>query len=115
MDEDYAKSNFTGCLSSHQEKKDRDGFTPQTLARISANMRVLSRLYMNISFTELGQFFGITKAQAESLVAEAVNTGAVNASLDQAEDLVEFHDQNNPVQQQLTFNSQIEALCVDVD
>jgi len=28
VDEDYAKSNFKGCLSSHQEKKDRDGFTP---------------------------------------------------------------------------------------
>jgi len=37
---------------------------------------------MNISFAELGKFFGISKRDAEVLVADAVNKGAVKASLD---------------------------------
>ena len=46
-------------------------------------MKVISSLYMNISFSELGKFFGITPKDAERLVADAVTEGAVKASLDQ--------------------------------
>lgn len=68
-------------------------------ARIDHNMRVISNLYMNISFIELGKFLGIKKEKAEYMVAEACSKGSVNAILDQELELVEFIDETNTMQQ----------------
>jgi hypothetical protein len=70
---------------------------------------------MNISFANLGSFFGIDKEKAERLIAEAVNEGSVKATLDQQNEMVEFTDESDPVEHQLIFNKQIEALCKDVN
>lgn len=81
-------------------------------ARIEHNIQVISKLYMNITFVELGKFLGIPKEKAEQIVADAVSDKRLNAVLDQENELVEFEDESN---RQATFNEQIQAVCENVD
>lgn len=85
-------------MKPHQTREGDNDLTPLESARIDHNLKVLSSLYMNISFTELGKFLGITPRKAETLIAAAANKGAVKAILDQANELVEFIDETNTMQ-----------------
>ena len=70
-------------------------------ALIEHNIVVISRIYMNIKFNELGNFLGIQPEQAEEFVANMVAEGRVQAVLDQENELVEFEELGR---QQQTFN-----------
>jgi len=71
-------------------------------ALIEHNIGVLSKIYMNITFTELGSFLGIKKEQAETFVAKMIAEQRITAVLDQANELVEFEEEGKQLQ---TFNS----------
>ena len=46
-------------------------------------MRVLSKIYLNITFEELGNFLGITAEQAEAIIAKMMGEQRVSGRLDQ--------------------------------
>jgi len=48
---------------------------------------------MNISFSELGNFLGISPEKAEEFVAKMVSEGRISAVLDQQAGLIEFEDE----------------------
>jgi len=60
-----------------------DGYTALDKALIEHNMQVLSKIYMNITFTELGNFLGITAEQAETIIAKMIGEKRVHGVLDQ--------------------------------
>ena len=59
-----------------------DGYTVLEKALIEHNIVVISRIYMNIHFDELGNFLGINQEQAEDFVAKMVEQGRIHAVLD---------------------------------
>ena len=73
---------------------------------------IISRIYMNITFKELGNFLGIRPEQAEEIVAKMVAEKRIVAVLDQANELVEFEEEGK---QQQTYNDQIKVACENVD
>lgn len=53
-------------------------------------MQVLSKIYMNITFEELGNFLGISSAAAETIIAKMIGEQRVSGVLDQINQIVEF-------------------------
>ena len=98
---------FEKSLKDHQKVKFSDGQTVLDRARIEHNIVVLSKIYMNITFRELGNFLGIPADRAEQIVAKLVGEKRIVAVLDQENELVEFEDETNAKQAQATFNQQI--------
>ena len=84
---------FKGSLEAHQNVTGTDGYTVLDRALIEHNIVVISRIYMNITFKELGNFLGIRPDQAEETVAKMVAEKRIEAVLDQANELVEFEEE----------------------
>lgn len=51
---------------------------------------MLSKIYMNITFEELGNFLGISASAAETIIAKMIGEKRVSGVLDQINQLVEF-------------------------
>ena len=103
---------FQEKLEPHQNIRYTDGYSVLDKALIEHNIGVLSAIYMNITFAELGNFLGIKKEQAETFVAKMIAEQRISAVLDQANELVEFEEEGKQLQ---TFNSQIQVACDRVD
>ena len=99
---------FKKKLEDYQNIVMGDGYSVLDKALIEHNIVVISRIYMNIRFAELGNFLGIQKDQAEEFVASMVSEGRIQAVLDQQDELVEFEEEGR---QQQTFNEQIRVAC----
>ncbi len=56
---EFAKA-FEDALEVHQKVKFSDGYTVLDKALIEHNITVLSKIYTNITFSELGNFLGIS-------------------------------------------------------
>ena len=104
--------DFKGSLEPHQNVVGTDGYTVLDKALIEHNIVVISRIYMNITFKELGNFLGIRPDQAEEFVARMVAEKRIEAVLDQANELVEFEEEGK---QQQTYNAQIKVACENVE
>ena len=63
---------FTKDLADFQNITMSDGYSVLDKALIEHNIVVISRIYMNIKFGELGTFLGINPDQAEDFVAKMV-------------------------------------------
>ena len=63
---------FTQNLEDFQNITMSDGYSVLDKALIEHNIVVISRIYMNIRFSELGNFLGIQPDQAEDFVAKMV-------------------------------------------
>jgi len=59
---------------------------------IEHNITVLSKIYTNISFSELGNFLGISATQGEKIISKMINEKRVHAVLDQLNQVVEFEE-----------------------
>lgn len=103
---------FKGSLEAHQNVTGMDGYTVLNRALIEHNIVVISRIYMNITFKELGNFLGIRPDQAEETIAKMVAEKRIEAVLDQQNELVEFEEEGK---QQQTYNAQIKVACENVD
>lgn len=79
---DFAKK-FEEGLEVHQKVKFSDGDTVLDKALIEHNITVLSKIYTNITFSELGNFLGISANQAEKIISKMINEKRVHAVLDQ--------------------------------
>lgn len=108
---EFAKA-FEDALEVHQKVKFSDGYTVLDKALIEHNITVLSRIYTNITFNELGNFLGISASQGEKIISKMISEKRVHAVLDQLHELVEFEEVGA---QQLIFNSQIQQVCYNAD
>jgi len=61
-------------------------------ALIEHNITVLSKIYTNITFNELGNFLGISATQGEKIISKMINEKRVHGVLDQLNQLVEFEE-----------------------
>jgi hypothetical protein len=79
---------------------------------------VISKIYQNISFEELGRFLEIPAAQAELIIASMVSENRIKAILDQKARIVEFLSSTGNDSKSLnmhTYNSQIHNVCTNLN
>ena len=55
------------------------------------NIVVLSKIYLNISFEQIGKFLEINKETAETIIGDMVTQNRIKASLDQFTNSIDFH------------------------
>jgi len=60
---------FEESLAAHQKVVSTEGFSVLGKALLEHNIEVISKIYSNISFDELGRFLEIPSAQAEQIIA----------------------------------------------
>ena len=79
---------------------------------------MISKIYQNISFEELGRFLEIPAAQAELIIASMVSENRIKAILDQKARIVEFLSSIGNDSKSLnmhTYNSQIHNVCTNLN
>jgi len=103
---------FEETLQVHQNIVSKDGYTVLEKALLEHNIEVISKIYKNISFEELGRFLEIATDKAEKIIAQMAMEKRIQAQLDQRERMVEFESDSKQV---TMFNSQISHVCNEVN
>lgn len=105
---------FRPTLLPHQLTSHSDGDTVLDRAVMEHNLQAVSRLYINIHFSELGVLLGISAAKAETIAARMIYEKRMIASIDQVEGILEF-SANAPDQKIERWDAHIASLCGAVD
>jgi COP9 signalosome complex subunit 4 len=87
-----------------------DGSTVLDRAVMEHNLLVASKLYLNISFSELGSLLGISGDRAEQVAASMIQEKRLDGSIDQIDGLIVFKKFNLS-----KWDESIGALCRDLD
>eukprot|EP00744_Colponema_vietnamica_P006134 GILI01008930.1.p1 GENE.GILI01008930.1~~GILI01008930.1.p1 ORF type:complete len:391 (-),score=158.02 GILI01008930.1:114-1286(-) len=103
---------FASSLKPHHLATLPDGSTVLDRAVVEHNMSALSRIYHNISFSELAALLEISSEKAEKIAAKMIANGALQGSIDQVRGLVEF---NSDAETLGTWDTQIAETCVAVN
>ncbi|KJE89077.1 cop9 complex subunit [Capsaspora owczarzaki ATCC 30864] len=103
---------FAETLQPHHLAKLADGTSILDRAVIEHNLLAASKLYDNITFSELGSLLEIPPARAEKVAAQMIAEGRMKGAIDQIDQLIHFQADNQAIQ---NFNSQIEDTCVQVN
>ena len=74
------------------------------------NLLVASKLYLNISFSQLGELLGISSDRAEQVAAAMIQEKRLNASIDQIDNLIIFKKFKLE-----RWDESIGALCRELD
>lgn len=77
-------------LDEHQQTKDQDGYSVLFKATLEHNIQVLSKIYLNISFANMGRMLGIDADAAEAIISAMASEGRIKARLNQLDDTVDF-------------------------
>ncbi|KAK7111786.1 COP9 signalosome complex subunit 4-like [Littorina saxatilis] len=102
---------FEGMLLPHQKAITADGSTIVDRAVIEHNLLSASKLYNNISFTELGALLEIPPAKAEKIASQMITEGRMNGYVDQIDSIVHFEARETlPM-----WDRQIQSLCFQVN
>jgi COP9 signalosome complex subunit 4 len=122
-------------LNDHQKARGQDGYSVLERSILEHNILVSSKIYLNISFEQIGRFLDIQPDKAENIISEMVSEGRISAQLDQLTHSIEF---NAPieskgvqvaggqadVQNQMVsadernlsdYNKQVHAVCSNID
>jgi len=104
---------FTQLLKPHQLAVLSDGSTVLDRAVIEHNLLSASKLYKNITFTELGALLDIPAEKAEKVTSRMMVEDRLKGHIDQIEGLIifEFHS-TEPLQQ---WDSRIASACNSVN
>ena len=86
---------FEESLKPHQKTVSQEGYSVLDKALIEHNIEVISKIYKNISFEELGRFLEIDPNQAENIIAQMVSEKRIYASLDQMNRMIEFESEGS--------------------
>lgn len=103
---------FEESLLVHQKTVSQEGQSVLDKALIEHNIEVISKIYTNISFEELGRFLEIDPNQAEAIIAQMVLESRIKATLDQMERIIEFESESQAF---TTFNAQILNVCTNIN
>jgi COP9 signalosome complex subunit 4 len=69
-------------LKDHHKARGSDGYTVLERALLEHNILVSSKIYLNISFEQIGRFLDIQPDNAENIISEMVTEGRISATLD---------------------------------
>jgi COP9 signalosome complex subunit 4 len=99
-------------LKPHHKALTRDGRTVFDNAMTQHNLLSASKLYYNISFVELGVLLGVDPVAAEQLAAQMVSEDRLAASIDQVQEVINFHSDKSAAIAE--WDAQIAAVCQSV-
>jgi COP9 signalosome complex subunit 4 len=99
-------------LKQHHKALMRDGRTVFDNAMTQHNLLSASKLYYNISLSELGVLLGVEPAVAEKIAAQMVAEDRLSASIDQVHEVINFHSDKKAVVAQ--WDAQIASVCQSV-
>ncbi|CAE1173141.1 COPS4 [Acanthosepion pharaonis] len=102
---------FSEMLQQHQKAITADGSTILDRAAIEHNLLSASKLYNNISFTELGALLEIEPSKAEKIASQMITEGRMTGSVDQIASIVHFETHEALP----NWDKQIQSLCVQVN
>lgn len=109
---DEVKS-FESRLDEHYKATMQNGMTVLQGAIVEHNMLAASRIYANITFTQLGELLGIPTNKAEQLASSMIEQGRMQAAIDQVEGIVEFQSKGSSAL--LAWDSAIQDTCLSVN
>ena len=84
-------ASFQEQLKEHQKVRGSDGYSVLQRALLEHNIVVLSKIYLNISFTQMGAFLDISAEDAESIIGDMISQNRILAQLDQRTNSIDFH------------------------
>ena len=103
---------FKKLLAPHQNAITPGGGTVLGTAVMEHNVLAASRIYNNVSFSELGDILGISALKAEDLARKMIENGQVEGTIDQVEGLVIFANRAGAL---LGWDKQISSVCLEVN
>lgn len=103
---------FANSLLPHQQAKLSSGLTVLEKAVIEHNIVAISKLYISISFEEMGALLEITPQRAEQIIANMVAETRISAALDQVNAVVEFERESESIG---GWTQEISAMCSSID
>lgn len=103
--------DFSALLSPHQKATTADGSSILDRAVIEHNILSASKLYINISFDELGRLLAIPPTRAEKVAARMIGEKRMSGSIDQIDGVVYFKKQE-PL---LSWDGRIRNVCLQVN
>jgi len=102
---------FSNLLAPHQKATTADGSSILDRAVIEHNLVAVSKLYNNITFSELGTLLEIPPSKAERIASQMISEGRMSGSIDQIDGIVHFE-----AQQTLSlWDKQIQGVCLQVN
>ena len=103
--------DFASTLLSHQRGPSQDGTSILERAVIEHNLLAVSKIYKNISFTELGKLLGITPLNAEKIAAQMICEQRMVGSIDQINSNLEFKASSSLD----SWDEHIKSICKEVN
>ncbi|KAJ9522666.1 hypothetical protein QJQ45_019743, partial [Haematococcus lacustris] len=103
---------FSQTLRPHQMAQLPDGSTVLERAVMQHNLLSASKLYNNISITELGNLLGVSPEKAESTAADMISDGRLHAIIDQVHGIISFDEKAEALQQ---WDLQVQSICAKVN
>jgi len=100
---------FQKLLATHQNAETSTGRTVLQNSIIEHNMFAASKIYNNITFSELGVLLNIKADEAELLASQMIDQGRMKASIDQVDGVVEFS--TTGTDSLYIWDNQITAVC----
>ncbi|KAK3661609.1 hypothetical protein LTR56_000097 [Elasticomyces elasticus] len=112
-------SAFAAGLQEHQLAKTSDGSTVLDKAVLEHNLLAVSRLYQNISITNLGILLGTDTERAEQYTATMIESNRLSGSIDQIAGVIHFNTKdggNDVVAMNLrAWDENIQGLAEEVE
>ncbi|CAM9898879.1 COP9 signalosome complex subunit 4 [Lethenteron reissneri] len=102
---------FSAELAPHQKATTADGSSILDRAVIEHNLLSASKLYNNITFSELGALLEIPPEKAEKIASQMITEGRMAGVVDQIDGIVHF-ESREPLP---TWDKQIQSLCFQVN
>ena len=106
---------FGAALKPHQLAVGDDGLTVLSRAVSEHNLMSASKLYNNISVTELGALLGVGSDRAERTAAKMISEGRMAGSIDQVDGAVTFRDAEDGGAVVEQWDAQIMNVCLQVN
>jgi len=104
--------NFSKDLKPHQKAQLADGSTVLDRAVIEHNLLSASKIYNNITFSELGSLLEIPSDQAEAIAARMIVENRMSGTIDQIDKLIQFSSESDSLS---VWDRHIETVCHSVN
>jgi COP9 signalosome complex subunit 4 len=99
---------FQKLLATHQNAETSTGRSVLANSIIEHNIFAASKIYNNITFSELAVLLGIKETEAEVLASKLIEEGRMKATIDQVDGVVEFESATDSLR---VWDDQITQLC----
>ncbi|KTW32906.1 hypothetical protein PNEG_04293 [Pneumocystis murina B123] len=107
---------FQKKLKPYQNIELEDGTTVFMRAVIEHNLLSISKLYYNISFSELSDLLGISVDMTQDYVAKMIEQGIISAKIDHISELVLFDNINQNSKIEMTqWDDSIRKICMKIE